>query len=35
MTHPTVLNKKKSLPHTKKKNDSEDRRSKMLSTDVY
>lgn len=35
MTHPTVLNKKKIITTHKKKNDSEDRRSKMLSTDVY
>lgn len=38
MTHPTVLNKKNKKNdhyHTKTKNDNEDRKSKMWSSDVY
>lgn len=37
MRLPTVLNKKNKhkIVTTQKKNDNEDRRSKMLSTDVY
>lgn len=35
MTHPIVLNKKKQDRYHTKKNDNEERRSKMLSTDVY